>query len=225
MVIFFFFLVCSYLEGQKPCCSILSPGFVSLLSHKSSQGQYQVKTGMLCTLPLVQTAPPFLPRGWLGLWLPRVSPCLSLAKLCTSQPICSVPDSENWAETLRRSWNISWTVLDLCLFYFGHFPTFNFYSNPIHSSKPQIFLPDPLTRRDFSFLNSQSVPLLWPLSPFLGTNIQLANTCTGGPVVDCWHLCNWEDVYSDWLLAMSYWFFVLFHFCIFNSTSIFYPRL
>lgn len=116
---------------------------------------------MLCIFPLLQTTPPLLPGDQLGLWLPGVSPSLSMTELSTSQPICSVPDSENW-ETLCWSWNISWTVLNSCLFSCRHFSTFNFIQIPSILQSPKYF----------SLISSpEGIFLFWIHSLFLSSGL------------------------------------------------------
>lgn len=72
----------------------------------------------------------------------------------------------------------------------------------------------PSTGRKFSCLSSQPVPALWPLVPSVGTDIQLIDTCTGG-TLDRWHLYDWGDGHSHWLLALPSWLSAfLYHLCL-----------
>lgn len=145
-----FFFVCLYLEGQKP----FLPDLLSLLSPKSLQRQDRVQTAMLWSKQLL----PLAPGAGFVFSFPGFLPVLNWALYLTAYGQCPLQKTE-----LKHSAGPG-TLPELFWIY-----AFNFYSNPIHSSEPQIFLPDPLTRRDFSFLNSQCAPLLWPLSPSVGT--------------------------------------------------------
>lgn len=112
-------------------------------SCHSKAYRHKTRWKVACSLPFLWSKQllPFL-QGLAGLRPPRIS--ASPWPSPTPQLICNVSWCWNTQVALEHSPKSSEFIP---FFLWSKFPTSNFYSNPIHSSKPQIFLPDPLNQK------------------------------------------------------------------------------
>lgn len=161
-------------------------------SCQSKAYRHKTRWKVACSLPFLWSKQllPFL-QGLAGLRPPRIS--ASPWPSPTPQLICNVSWCWNTQVALEHSPKSSEFIP---FFFEANFPHLIFIQIPSILQSPKYFSLIPSTRREFSFLNSQSFSLLRHLSLSAGTNIQLAHTRAGGT---CWLLA------PVWLGQCSFW--------------------